>query len=178
MTLVCGSNDNPRRFPAAPVGSRHHLPSNCFIRYSSSRNSRSCSVNSSLPRATGAKADRVRDRRPRWSGFFGRTRHGGATAPHDPRQQFGKANRVCEVVVAAGAQALDAVVDLSESRENQRWRAVHYRYSHQRADQRQAIALWQHPVDHQRVVVTAIGQADLHRHRQPDRQRNRPRGTP
>ena len=36
----------------------------------------------------------------------------------DPRQQFGKRIRFWQIVIAAGAQTLDTVIDLSQGRED------------------------------------------------------------
>ena len=74
----------------------------------------------------------------------------------DARQQFGERVGLRQIVVAAGAQALDAVVDLAERRQDQDRRAV--ALVAQRADERQAVALRQHPVDHQHVVVAGLGE--------------------
>ena len=90
-------------------------------------------------------------------GLFRRTAL--ATRQHfDPREQFGEGIRLRQIVVAAGTQALDAVVDLAERGEDQRRRAV--ALLAQRADQRQAVALGQHAVHHQHVVIAAVGQRE------------------
>ena len=76
----------------------------------------------------------------------------------DAGQQFGEGIGLRQIVVAAGAQALDAVVDLAERGEDQRRRAV--ALLAQRADHGQPVALGQHAVDHQHVVVAAVGERE------------------
>ena len=123
----------------------------CFIRYSSRRNSRGCSVD-----LLAAAGDPVRqpveleiadpvDWSPR--------RAAAAARQHlDAGQQFGEGIGLGQIVVAAGAQALDAVVDLAERREDQRRRVG--RPSRAGVPiTRQAVALRQHAVDDQHVVL-------------------------
>ena len=76
----------------------------------------------------------------------------------DPRQQLGERIGLGQVVVAAGAQALDPVVDLAERRQDQRRRLD--ALGAQRADHRQAVALRQHAVDDQDVVLPVERQAE------------------
>ncbi|MGY3364926.1 hypothetical protein ACVWZL_002051 [Bradyrhizobium sp. GM2.4] len=73
----------------------------------------------------------------------------------DPGQQLGEGIGFRQIIVAASAQALDAVVDLAERRENQHWRRIVL--VAERADHRQAVALGQHAVDHQHVVIAVLG---------------------
>ena len=63
-----------------------------------------------------------------------------------------------EIVVAAGAQAGDAVVDLAQRRQDQHRRRVAARA--QAGDQRKAVAARQHAIDHHHVVVAEIGQRE------------------
>ena len=72
----------------------------------------------------------------------------------DPRQQFGKRIRLGKVVVAAGAQAGDTVIDLPERRQDQR-RGLISAFS-EIVDNQQPVTLGQHAVDDQNVVA-AIG---------------------
>ena len=95
----------------------------------------------------------------------------------DARQQLGEGVGLGEIVVAAGAQALDAVVDLAERGEDQHRRLAVL--GAQGADQRQAVHLRQHAVDDGDVVAAFLGEvvaADAVGG-VVDR-RGRPRGTP
>src|SRR5208282_3804209 len=70
----------------------------------------------------------------------------------DTRQQLRKCVRLCQIIVTAGAQALDAVVDLAERGEDE-----HRRFdglTAQGADDGKPIALRQHAIDDQHVVLT------------------------
>ena len=75
----------------------------------------------------------------------------------DAGEQLGEGVGLGQIVVAAGAQARDAVVDLAEGGEDQRRRVV--ALAAQFLDDRQAVALRQHAVDDQHVV------AAIRRHR-------------
>ena len=77
----------------------------------------------------------------------------------DARQQLGERIGLGQVVVAAGAQALDAVVDLAERGQDQHRRLD--ALGAQFADDREAVALGQHAVDDQDVVLP------VERQRQP-----------
>jgi hypothetical protein len=68
----------------------------------------------------------------------------------DARQQLGEGERLHEVVVTAGLQALHAVVDLAQRAQDQRRRVVVG--PAQRADDGEAVHARQHAVDDQRVV--------------------------
>ena len=74
----------------------------------------------------------------------------------DTRQQFGKRIRLWQVVVTAGPQAFDAVVDLAERGQDQHRRLD--ALGTQFADDRETIALGQHAVDDQHVVLPVGGQ--------------------
>src|SRR5204863_5135627 len=69
----------------------------------------------------------------------------------DAGEQLGVGVRLGEVVVAAGAQALDAVVHLAQRREDEDGRAR--ALGAQRLHHRQAVAARQHAVDDQHVVA-------------------------
>src|SRR3984957_19079660 len=69
----------------------------------------------------------------------------------DARQQFGKSVRFCQIIVAAGPQAFDPIVDLAERREDEHRRF--HRLAAQGVDDGQAVALRQHAVDDQHVVL-------------------------
>src|SRR6185437_16304155 len=66
-------------------------------------------------------------------GFLGRAAM-ASRQYFDPREQLGEGIGFWQIVVPAGAQALDAIVDLSERRQDQRRRAV--ALLAQRTDQR------------------------------------------
>ena len=68
----------------------------------------------------------------------------------NPRQQFGECIGFRQIIVTAGAQTLDAVVDLSERRKNQRRRAI--TFFAQRTDDREPVAFGKHHVDDRDVV--------------------------
>ena len=74
----------------------------------------------------------------------------------DAGEQFGERIGLGQIVVAAGAQALHAVVDLAERGQDQHRRLD--ALGAQFADHRQAIALGQHAVDDQHVVLPVEGQ--------------------
>src|SRR5450631_3659558 len=76
----------------------------------------------------------------------------------DARQQLGERIGLGQVIVAAGAQALDPIVDLAERRQNERRRLD--ALVAQRADQREPVALGQHAVDDEHVILA------VERHRQ------------
>ena len=76
----------------------------------------------------------------------------------DARQQLGKRIGLGQIIVAAGAQALDAVVDLAERGQNQHRRLD--ALGAQRADHRKAVALGQHAVDDQHVVAAVERQRE------------------
>ena len=83
----------------------------------------------------------------------------GAAVQHlDAGEQLGKGVGLGQIVVAAGAQAGDAVVDLAERRQDQHRRGVAARA--QPGDHRQAVAARQHAVDDHHVVVAAVGQRE------------------
>ncbi len=73
----------------------------------------------------------------------------------DPRQQFGEGIGLGQIIVAAGAQALDAVVNLPERREDQHRRLDFLRA--QAADQGQPVELRQHAVDDENVIIALRG---------------------
>ena len=68
----------------------------------------------------------------------------------DPGQKLGERIGLRQIVVAAGAQALDPVVDLAERREDQDRRLVFLLAK--RADQREAVHFRQHAVDDGDVI--------------------------
>ena len=74
----------------------------------------------------------------------------------DPRQQLGKGVGLGQIVVAAGAQALDAVVDLAERGQDQD-RGLDL-LGAQGGDQRQAVHLRQHAVDDGDVIAALVRQ--------------------
>ena len=86
-------------------------------------------------------------------------RGAGARAPRqhlDPRQQLDEGEGLGEVIVAAGAQPLHAVVDLAQRRQQQhRHRAAR---GAQGAQHGQPVDLRQHAVEHQRVVGLGGGE--------------------
>ena len=85
-----------------------------------------------------------------------RLRRAGAAGQHfDAGEQFGEGVGLGQIVVAAGAQAGDAVVDLAQGGEDQHRGLVVL--GPQRLDDRQAVAARQHAVDDQHVVVHARG---------------------
>ena len=69
----------------------------------------------------------------------------------DAREQFGERIGLGQIIVAAGAQALDPVVDLAERRQDQRRRLD--ALAAQGPDHRQPVELGQHAVDDQHVVL-------------------------
>ena len=69
----------------------------------------------------------------------------------DAGDQLGQRKWLRQVVVAAGAQALDAVVDMAHRRQDQHRRLV--ARAAQGLDQAQSVEARQHPVDDQHVVV-------------------------
>ena len=74
----------------------------------------------------------------------------------DAGEQFGERIGLGEIIVAAGAQALHPVVDLAERGQDQHRRLV--ALGAQFADHRQTVALGQHAIDDQHVVVAVAGQ--------------------
>ncbi len=73
----------------------------------------------------------------------------------DAGEQLGKRVGFRQVIVAAGAQALDPVVHLAERREDE-YRGFDLLFA-QGADERETIELRQHAVDHQHVVIAGLG---------------------
>src|SRR4029079_32890 len=140
----------------------------CFMRYSSSRNSRGCKSSSFAPRLTicdsrsssrSATRYTVSSPRATRAGYevgapLYRLLAAGAAAPRhhlDPGEQFGERIGLGQIVIAAGAQALDAVIDLAERGQDQHWRLD--TLGAQFADHREAIALGEHAVDDRDVVL-------------------------
>ena len=85
----------------------------------------------------------------------------GDAAPRerlDPGQQFAERVGLGEIVVAAGAQALDAVVDFAERAQDQ-CRGPDF-LGAQRADHGQSVALRQHAIDDQHVVGVGPGKLE------------------
>ena len=83
----------------------------------------------------------------------------GAAAQHlDAGEQFREGVGLGQVVVAAGAQAGDAVVDLAERRQDQHRRGIAARA--QRGNQRKPVAARQHAVDDHDVVFARIGERE------------------
>jgi hypothetical protein len=74
----------------------------------------------------------------------------------DASQKFGKGIGLAEIVVAAGPQALDPLVDIAEGAENQHRRPD--AFVAQLADDGEAVELRQHAVDDQNVMHTVAGQ--------------------
>src|SRR5262245_54038953 len=74
------------------------------------------------------------------------------------RQQLGKRIWLGQVVVAAGPQSLDPVIDLTKGREDQGGRL--HALGPQRADDGQAVPFGQHAVDDQHVILTPEGHGE------------------
>jgi hypothetical protein len=77
------------------------------------------------------------------------TRRGAPQQRLDARQQLGERERLHEVVVAAGAQALDSVVDRAQRAQHQHRRGDSVLA--QRLHHREAVHVGQHAVDDQQV---------------------------
>ena len=140
-----------------------------FIRYSSRRNSRGCSGIAWLGARDGV-AEAVEFEIADAIDGFGRARLLPAAERLDPRQQFGEGIGLGQVVVAAGSEAGDPVVDLAEGGQEQRRRLV--AALAQLLDDGQAVALGQHAVDDQHVVA-AVGRPWPRRSRRRRRDRRR-----
>ena len=85
----------------------------------------------------------------------------GRDAAHqrlDAGEQFGEGERFGQVVVAAGSQALDAVVHLRQRRKNEHRRLVAARA--QTLDDGETVTLGQHAIDDDDIVVGALGQIE------------------
>ena len=89
-------------------------------------------------------------------GLLGRALRLAARQRLDAGEQFGKGVGLGEIVVAAGAQSLDAVVDLAERGEDQNRRFVALRA--QRGDERKAVHLRQHAVDDGHIIAALMGE--------------------
>ena len=90
----------------------------CFIRYSSSRNSRGCSTISSLAARDLVRQPVELEVADAVDGLLAAA--AAAARQHlDAGQQLGEGIGLGQIVVAAGAQALDAVVDLAERGQDQ-----------------------------------------------------------
>ena len=124
------------------------------IRNSSSRNSRGSSSISWPARRTCARQQihlEIADAE------LGRRHWRAAAAPQqrlDPRQQLGEGERLDQIVVAAGAQALDAVVDRAQRAQDED-RGPHLGRAQGR-DHGEPVHARQHAVDDQRVIA-AVG---------------------
>ncbi len=77
----------------------------------------------------------------------------------DAREQLGERIGLGQIIVAAGAQSLDPVIDLAERRQNERRRLD--ALAAQGADHREPVELRQHAIDDQDVVLA------VHRQREP-----------
>ena len=127
------------------------------IRYSSRRNSRGCRVISWPARLTACDS-RSSSRSPTAVDGLDLLGAGAAVQHLDAGQQLGEGVGLGQIVVAAGAQAGDPVVDLAERGQDQHRRRVAARP--QAGDQRQPVAARQHAVDDQHVVVDWLGKRE------------------
>jgi hypothetical protein len=67
----------------------------------------------------------------------------------DPRQQFGQVVRLGQVIIAAGAQSRDPVIDVAQGAQDQ-----HRHFASrgaQRLDQRESVEFGQHSVDDRQI---------------------------